>query len=264
MILFPIGVAFVFFTSVYLLALLRDDYSVVDIFWGLSFVVLATSLAVYRIVQDETLYWYQIVFIGAVYMWGLRLTLYLGVRNWFKGEDYRYVNMRKKWGNKAPKLQAYLKVYLLQAFFHLIIAITLIIAINNPLSELSTLSLIGLGVGSFLFLVGWLFETLGDTQLRQFKKDPQNKGKIMTRGVWSLTRHPNYFGEVVVWWSLWFITLSITGTIGWVGLISPLVITWLLLYVSGIPLLEKKYRDNPEFEAYKARTNAFFPGFPKK
>lgn len=264
MILFPVGVAVIFFTLVYGLALIRDDYSVVDIFWGLSFVILTTSLASYRLIQGETLYPFQIIFIAWVFMWGLRLTLYLGVRNWFKGEDYRYVNMRKKWGTKAPKLQAYFKVYLLQAFFHLIIAITIIVAINYPQSELSPLAWVGVAIGSFLFLLGWVFETLGDTQLRQFKKDPTNKGKIMTRGVWSLTRHPNYFGEVVVWWSLWLVTLSMTGIIGFIGIISPLVITWLLLYVSGIPLLEKKYRDDLEFQEYKTRTNAFFPWFPKK
>jgi len=110
--------------------------------------------------------------------------------------------------------------------------------------------------------MGFYFEAVGDYQLRTFTKDPSNRGKIIRSGLWRFTRHPNYFGEVVLWWGILLIALSAPN--GWVALIGPVTITFLLLQVSGIPMLEKKYEGNPEFEEYKKRTSAFFPLPPKR
>ena len=115
--------------------------------------------------------------------------------------------------------------------------------------------------GAVIWLIGFVFESVGDAQLSRFKKDPANRGRIMTRGLWRYTRHPNYFGESLMWWGLAVLGLSVAG--GWAGLVSPLVMTLLLTKVSGIPLLERKYRGNAEFEAYARRTSAFVPLPPK-
>jgi steroid 5-alpha reductase family enzyme len=109
--------------------------------------------------------------------------------------------------------------------------------------------------------LGFYFEAVGDHQLDQFIKNQNNKGKIMDTGLWALTRHPNYFGEVTMWWGLYIVALSVGA---WWSIVSPIIITYLLLKVSGIPMLEAKYKDNPLYEAYKRRTNAFFPGRPKR
>jgi steroid 5-alpha reductase family enzyme len=117
-------------------------------------------------------------------------------------------------------------------------------------------------LGAAVWLAGFLFEAVGDYQLGQFKRKPESKGKIMTSGLWRYTRHPNYFGEAALWWGIWLAALSVEG--GWAGIISPLTIGFLLLKVSGVTMLEKKYVGNEEFAAYARRTSAFFPMPPKK
>ena len=107
-----------------------------------------------------------------------------------------------------------------------------------------------------------MFESIGDSQLKYFLQNPTNKGKIITTGLWKYTRHPNYFGEVVLWWGIWFLSLS--TSYGLISLISPITITFLILKVSGIPMLEKKYEGRKDFETYKQKTNSFFPWFSKK
>jgi steroid 5-alpha reductase family enzyme len=116
-------------------------------------------------------------------------------------------------------------------------------------------------LGVLLFALGFFFEAVSDWQLTVFKKGGANKGKIITHGLWRFSRHPNYFGEATLWWGIFLIGFG--SPFGLYGVISPLAIAFLLLKVSGIPMLEVKYQGNPEFEAYKARTNAFFPWFPK-
>jgi steroid 5-alpha reductase family enzyme len=117
-------------------------------------------------------------------------------------------------------------------------------------------------IGAAVWIIGYLFESIGDLQMMNFKKDPANKGKIITSGVWKYTRHPNYFGESAMWWGIFLIVVNIAN--GLWGIISPATITFLLLFVSGIPLLEKKYKDNPEFQEYARKTSIFIPWFPKK
>jgi steroid 5-alpha reductase family enzyme len=121
-----------------------------------------------------------------------------------------------------------------------------------------------LGIGILLWIVGFYFEAVGDAQLKTFKKDPANKGKIMQSGLWKYTRHPNYFGEALMWWSVWIVSIATLELLSFIGFVGPLLITLLLLFVSGVPLLEKKYKDNKDFQAYAKKTSIFFPLPPKK
>jgi steroid 5-alpha reductase family enzyme len=126
------------------------------------------------------------------------------------------------------------------------------------------LSYVVLAVGILFWLIGYYFEVVGDAQLKTFKKNPLNKGKIMSSGLWKYTRHPNYFGEALMWWSVWVVSMSSLVLLNLVGIIGPLLITLLLLFVSGVPLLEKKYKHNEAFQAYAKKTSVFFPLPPKK
>jgi steroid 5-alpha reductase family enzyme len=146
---------------------------------------------------------------------------------------------------------------MLQGFLLLIIAYPVMLINHDKNTGITFLDILGL----ILWLIGFFFEAVGDYQLSKFKKKAENKGKIMTQGVWKYTRHPNYFGESVMWWGIFLIALSVNN--GWTALISPLVITFLLLKVSGIKMLEKKYLGNKEFEEYAKKTNAFFPWLPR-
>jgi steroid 5-alpha reductase family enzyme len=193
-------------------------------------------------------------------LWGLRLSLYILARKWGKPEDWRYAQWRSEWmqqGYDYFMARSLLQIFLLQGVFMMLVAMPIV-----------ALYLDGAGlvlpiiIGTLVWLVGFLFESIGDLQLYLFKQHPGNKDKIMTSGLWRFTRHPNYFGEVTQWWGLWLLTLGTTWW--WAALISPIVITFLILKVSGITMLEKKYAGNPEFQAYKQRTSAFLPWIPRK
>lgn len=243
-----------FFTLIYGVALIRNDYSTVDVFWGMAQVVLVGALVFYLDGHGLS-HW---IIYGAIMLWGLRLSWYLYRRNWHKPEDFRYQAMRKKWV-KLEKLQAYIKVYLLQSGFALLMGITVI--------ALGTLSLHSTGLfigGALLFILGFIFETLADAQMMAFQKI-KKPGEILTTGVWKLSRHPNYFGEVTVWWGIGIMALAHADAFltAMVMLVSPVTITYLLLGLSGIPILEKRYEGDPNYEAYRKKTRAFFP-FPKK
>jgi steroid 5-alpha reductase family enzyme len=145
-----------------------------------------------------------------------------------------------------------------QGILMLIIACPLVLVNRSEARGLGPLD----GLGTLVWLVGFLFEAVGDYQLKRFKQRPENKGRIMAAGLWKFTRHPNYFGEAALWWGIFLIALSVPG--GWLAIISPLTIGFLLLKVSGVTMLEKKYAGNEEFAAYARQTSAFFPWVPKK
>jgi steroid 5-alpha reductase family enzyme len=243
-------VLFVYFNIWFLIGQLKKNNAVVDIAWGLGFVVVALFTFIY---SEMVLINYVITIL--ISLWGLRLGYYLFKRNWNKKEDYRYVEMRKSW-IKYPMLQAYLKVYMLQMILMIIISIP-IIFINSSSDSLSLIAYLGI----LVWIKGYFFEVVGDYQLKVFVKDPNNKGKIMKTGLWKYTRHPNYFGEATMWWGIFIISLSVGGIY---TIISPILITLLLLFVSGVPLLEKKYKDNKEFQEYAKVTSVFIPWFVKK
>ncbi len=228
-------------------SLIKKRNDVADIFWGIGFVAVAWISFIFA--QSFNLR--GLIVNILVTIWGLRLALHIGWRNRGKGEDFRYKAWRESWG-KTFYWRSYFQVFILQGLFLFLISLPIIFA-NTRIAAFSLFDVVGLTI----WLIGFLFEAIGDYQLLQFTKNPANKGKIIQTGLWKYTRHPNYFGEVVLWWGIFFCALSLP--FGFLTIISPLMITCLILYVSGIPMLEKKYENNPEFAEYKKRTSAFFP-----
>ncbi len=248
-----------FFVLFYIIALLKNNYGLADMAWGLGFIVIAISSLIYS--RNFSLISITVTLLVAI--WGFRLFFYIGIRNWNKDEDYRYVNMRKRWKTHI-RLKAFIFVFLLQASFLYVISLPIQLVNFNRLVFSTPLEYVIYIVGLFLWIIGFIFESLGDRQLKTFKKDPNNKGKLMTEGLWSWTRHPNYFGESLMWWAIGIISVSTLSAYLFAGLIGPLFITYLLLYVSGVPLLERKYKDREDFKAYARKTSKFFPLPPKK
>ena len=224
----------------------RND--IADVAWGLGFVLAAAvSLTAGHVYSSRSL-----LVSGLVLIWGLRLALHIHSRNRGKGEDPRYRKWREEWG-KWFVLRSFLQVFMLQGILLLMVAIPVVFVNQAPPAPLGWHDLLGLAV----WLTGFCFESVGDRQLLTFIRDPGNKGKLMTSGLWRYTRHPNYFGEVTLWWGIWLMTLALPG--GWLTIIGPLTITFLILKVSGIPMLEKPYEERADFQEYKRRTSAFFP-----
>lgn len=242
-----------YMSSMYLIGMLAKDNSLVDIAYGPAFVVACWGA---WILGDTPTHFRPILLLVLITCWGLRLGLHIGWRHRGRGEDFRYRKFREEWGNTLV-WRSFLQIYLLQGAVVLAVATPVLLAVAAPGTGPQLTDFIGV----LLFCTGFFFETVGDWQLMRFKRNSANRGKIIQNGLWRYTRHPNYFGEAVLWWGLFFIGLG--SPVGLYGLISPLTIGFLLLKVSGIPMLEEKYQGNPQFEAYKARTNAFFPWFPR-
>lgn len=245
----------------WLISLSRRDASIVDIFWGLGFAGVAMVSFGYpqligRSGELEILPPRQLLVGGMALVWGVRLALHLGWRNLGRGEDPRYRAMRERYGRRFPLLSLPL-VFLLQG--------TILWFVSLPIQLAgSTVGHPGLAdwVGGGLWGVGLLFETVGDWQLTRFRADPANQGQILDRGLWAWTRHPNYFGDALVWWGL-SVPVIFNGY-PWV-VVSPMVMTWLLLRVSGVPLLERALVETrPGYADYIARTSGFIPWPPKR
>ncbi len=237
----------------FLIALKLRRNDVADVAWGGGFIVLA--LVAQFTAADVSKR--GILVLALVAVWGLRLSLHIGLRNRGKAEDPRYRKWREEWGRHAT-LRAYFQVFLLQGFLTVLILIPVTYILARQNSDLTWLDALGAAV----WLVGFVFEAVGDLQLSRFKKDPGNLGRVITSGLWKYTRHPNYFGEVTLWWGVWLIACSVPG--GWRTVFGPGTITLLILLVSGIPLLERKYAGSIEFKEYQRRTSAFFPLPPKR
>lgn len=237
----------------FVFSLIKKRNDVADVAWGLGFVLMAW---VSFYISDNSSV--RGLLVGLlVSIWGLRLAWHIYARNKGKAEDYRYLAWRKEWG-KWFYPRSYVQVYLLQGFFLFLIVFPVLLINKSTGTALGILDLLGVAV----WLFGFYFEAVGDAQLARFIKNPANKGKLMQSGLWAYTRHPNYFGEVTQWWGLWLVALSIPN--GWLGIIGPLTITFLILKVSGIPMLEKKMAENPEFVEYKRRVSVFIPMLPKR
>ncbi len=236
----------------FFISLAKKRNDIADIIWSLGAILVCTYILTTNIFTLR----YFLVFC-LILMWGLRVSIHVFLRNRGKKEDSRYQKWRKEWG-KSFKIRSFFQVFLLQGFVTILLVAPAILVSTYHQPPLGWLDI----VGSCVWCVGFFFETIGDYQLQQFIKNPSNKGKIMTGGLWKYTRHPNYFGETTMWWGIFIIALS--SPYGVYSLISPITITFLLLFVSGIPMLEKKYADNPEFQEYKKRTSAFIPLPPKK
>lgn len=245
-------ILFVYMSLWFVFSLIKKRNDVADVAWGLGFVLI--TWASFFLSNDSGVRGLLVDFLVSI--WGLRLAWHIHARNKGKAEDYRYLAWRKELG-KWFYLRSYLQVYLLQGMFLFLIAIPVLLINKNAGGELGLLDVLGLAV----WIIGFYFEAVGDAQLARFSKNGDNKGKLMQSGLWAYTRHPNYFGEVTQWWGIWLIAFSIPY--GWVGIIGPITITFLILKVSGISMLEKKMDENQEFAEYKKRTSVFFP-LPRK
>ncbi len=246
-------VLFCYMSFWFLLSLVKKRNDVADTAWGLGFVLL--TWVSFFMEQNLSI---RVLLVNAlVTVWGLRLAWHIHVRNKGKTEDYRYKKWREEWG-KWFYIRSYFQVYLLQGFF-LFLIVSPVLLINR--SSGNTFGLLDL-VGLLVWIIGFTFESVGDAQLKSFISKPENKGKLMKQGLWQYTRHPNYFGEVAQWWGIWILSLSVINGIYFV--FGPLTITYLILKVSGIPMLEKKMEENPEFAEYKRQTSVFVPWFKSK
>jgi len=239
---------------VWLLSLAKRDVSIVDIFWGLGFVLIAHVAC--RIGGGYS--GRKLLVTSLVAVWGIRLAVYLLWRNWGQVEDYRYRAMRKRHGERFAWVSLYM-VFGLQGTLMWVISLPLQIAqVSSLPARLTWLDALAV----LVWAIGLLFESVGDLQLARFKADPANHGKVMNQGLWKYTRHPNYFGDAVAWWAFFFIALA--TPYGFWTIVSPLLMTFMLMRVSGVTLLERKLvKTRPQYEAYRRQTNAFFPGFPR-
>ncbi|WP_314208358.1 DUF1295 domain-containing protein, partial [Vagococcus salmoninarum] len=161
-------------------------------------------------------------------------------------------------GTQWPRLKAYLNVFVLQGVLLYIVSLPIILVMTSSINNFTVINSLGIAI----WVIGFTFEVVGDYQLMVFKGKSENQGQLLTTGLWSLTRHPNYFGEAMSWWGIYLITLVELRNIS--GIIGPIIITLLLLFVSGVPLLEKKYKDRPDFIAYSEKTPKFLPFIGKK
>lgn len=232
------------------LVLKRND--VADVAWGGGFIVAALAAQLSRGAATDR----AVLVVVLVIIWGLRLAIHIGLRNRGRGEDARYRKWREEWGRYAT-VRSFFQIFILQGVLLLVISLPVIRVITAPDLSLTLMDFLG----SVVWLIGFLFEAISDWQLLQYKKDPAHKGTVITTGLWRYSRHPNYFGEVTLWWGIYLIALAVPG--GWTTIIGPITITALILGVSGIPMLERKYQGNAEFDEYKRRTSAFFPLPPK-
>lgn len=244
---------FIYFLLFFIVGTAIRNNSIVDMGWGIGFVLVAWF--VFLLHGPHSLP--QIIITGLVSVWGLRLFYHIMKRNLGKPEDFRYAKWREEWG-KWLIPRSFLQVYMLQGFFMYIISLS----VSLPKDAGNFYSTPLMVAGLVIWITGFFFEAVGDYQLKVFLADSSNRGKIMNRGLWNYTRHPNYFGEATMWWGIFLLALS--GGASLLAVLSPLTITGLLLFVSGVPLLEKAMADKPGYAEYAARTSIFVPWFPKK
>lgn len=248
-------IIFVAVTLLWLLSLRLRDASIVDIFWGIGFVIFAWGA--YWLAPEGYLP-RKVLVVALVSLWGLRLAAHILLRNWGKPEDFRYAAWRAAAG-ASWWWRSYFKVFLLQGAILLVVAAPLLAA-QWPAGPASLTALDWLAVP--LWLIGFLFEAGGDWQLRRFKANPANRGKVLQNGFWRYTRHPNYFGDAGQWWAFYLFALANGG--GWT-IFSPLLMTYLLVRVSGVAMLEQSLLETkPGYREYVAKTPAFFPWLPKE
>ncbi len=251
---FAIGAAMLL---LWLVSVAKKNASIVDIFWGLGFVGVAWLTQLQRPWTGA----HSRLVAALVTLWGVRLALHLLVRNWGKPEDVRYQMLRQQ--HPPFWLKSLLVVFALQGVLLWMVSLPVQLSALSPAPLAADAGTI---IGVAVFVAGFAFETVADFQLVRFKRDPKNRGHVMDRGLWAWSRHPNYFGEVVLWWGLY--ALAIAHMTSWIhigsALLGPVTITTLILRVSGVPMLEdsmKKRRDG--YAAYLASTSAFFPRPPR-
>jgi len=243
-----------FMTLIWLLSVYLKNAGIVDIFWGIGFIILT---GYYLLVENE-ISWRGWLISLLVLLWGLRLSIHIFARNYGKPEDIRYQNFRKNYGGKHYWWVSFFQVFMLQGILLWMVSAPILGTMHHPAStRFGFIDLLGL----LFWFTGMYFEVAGDRQLNKFRKNPDNKGKIFDDGLRRYTRYPQYFGESLIWWGYGLLALA-SGNI--FTLISPIIMTWLLYFVSGVKMMERYQSTKPGFDEYKNRTNAFFPWFPKK
>lgn len=238
----------------WLYSLRLKNASIIDIFWGPGFAILAV---IYTLFAEDGYSLRKSIVTVLVLTWGIRLGWHIYTRNVGHGEDFRYQKWREEAG-EAWWWRSFFKVFLLQGILMNLIAVPLLAAqYSDSPDHLTIIDILGL----ILWAIGFFFEAVGDWQLRQFKANPANKGKVLDRGLWRYTRHPNYFGDACQWWGYYAFALS-AGAF-WT-IFSPLIMTGLLMKVSGVALLEKTLVESkPQYRDYMQNTSAFFPMPPR-
>jgi steroid 5-alpha reductase family enzyme len=235
----------------WVVSLVRHDASLVDRMWPVF--IVGAGLVYFALLPVQTVRGLWMAVLGAA--WAVRLCLYITWRNWGHGEDRRYQAIRARNQPNFGFRSLYL-VFALQAVLAWIVSAPFLpgMAAARPLGVFDA-------VGAALALFGIFFEAIGDAQMARFRSDPKNAGQVMDRGLWRYTRHPNYFGEACVWWGIWLMAMGGAGWSGAWSVVSPLLMTWLLLKVSGVRMLEADIGERrPAYREYIARTNAFVPG----
>jgi steroid 5-alpha reductase family enzyme len=242
-------------TLLWLVSVFLKNASIVDPFWGLGFVI----AGVFYFYTTDGLELRKLIVLTLLSVWGLRLSIYLGLRNLGKGEDFRYQQFRKDYGEKRYWWISFFQVFLLQGVLLWLISSPLLGAqFHSGGSDLNYFDYAAI----IIWIIGFSFEAGGDYQLARFKSDPNNKGKVLNTGFWKYTRHPNYFGDATVWWAFGLFSVA-TGSY-W-PLLSSILMTLLIVKVSGVSLLEKSLKNTkPQYKDYVEKTSAFFPWFPKK
>jgi steroid 5-alpha reductase family enzyme len=241
-------------TLLWIWSVFIKNASIIDLFWGLGFVVVNT----FYVGMSGEISPRKILILILVCIWGMRLGLYLIFRNWGKGEDFRYQQFRRNYGAQRYWWFSYFQTFLLQGLLIMIVSLPLLGISHSHSSNLNLLDYLGL----LVWLIGVTFEAGGDLQLSRFKRDAHNKGKVLNTGFWKYTRHPNYFGDSAVWWA--YALISIAAGAYW-QVIGSVIMTLLIIKVSGVAMLEKSLmKSKPQYQEYIRKTSSFFPWFPKK
>jgi len=250
-----LGAILLYMIALWVVSLVLKNSSIADIFWGPGFVM--AGWIAFALTGGSMPH--KLVLMALVSIWGLRLGGYILSRNFGKPEDFRYQAWREEAGAKWWWF-SFFKVFALQGLLMWIISIPLLQAqYHASPAGLTLLDYAATG----LWILGFFFEAVGDAQLARFKGNPANKGKVLDRGVWSFTRHPNYFGEAVQWWA--YFLFALLTPFGFAVIYAPILMTYLLVNVSGVALLEKSLKDvKPQYKDYIETTSAFIPWFPKQ
>lgn len=234
-----------------LVARARKRLDTVDIAWGIGFVLVAWSCVIQASSANNLLV------ALLVSIWGLRLSLHIGRRSLrSERDDPRYVELSKKWRGSFW-VRAYGSIFLLQGFLIFVINMPVLLLAGSTTQGISWISI----TGSVVWLVGFTSEAVADRQLKNFLQQPK-RGKIMQEGLWRYSRHPNYFGELMQWWGIGIIACQVAY--GWLGLIGPLLLTWLIVFVSGVPPIEKRHENDAAYQAYRKRTSMLVPLPPRQ
>ncbi len=246
---------FCYMCALFVIALIRRDNGIADVGYGIGFIVL--SIAV--LLASPVLTTFALVLVALVIVWGIRLATRIYRKNHGKPEDFRYKAWRDAWGAWfLPR--SFLQVYMLQGLVIFIVALPVTLSLAYPAATATPWLAV---LGAALWCIGFFFESRADAELDRFIGALENKGRVMMGGLWKFSRHPNYFGESLMWWGIAIAAAGISA-VPLVGFVAPLLITFLLLKVSGVPMLEKRWEGNPEWEAYKARTSVFIPLPPRR